>query len=502
MKNIVNKILGCLLLVAGLSSCADSKDVITFKDDNLIKESFGGIGVEWGTYEDTNKLIPDYQQKIIKAVDYLKPSIVRCMFNYDWIMDNLDDKGNDNKDDDTWTYNFASAKFNDLCEVLDYCQDHDIDVAFGGWNVIGNADETLDIWDMIKDNTADIRWAKMTKDILDYLVNKKGYTCIKWFVNTNEPNWTGTIGSSKMAYNTYAKWEQGVRNVREALDSVNLQNVDIVGGDTTGFGEVALEYLSNISTNLTSVVNNYGAHFYVGNIDLAENKFKDNLTALYNGIKANDSRLGKTVPFYIWESGLLDGKNVETDCQAFIQNYNYGYRMADYTLQAVLSGIDGVCYWDLDDAMHFMYTNGIMTPKEWGMFSTLASASIKDQEYRPWYYSSVLLSHALKKTNLVYKPNMDTDLNIVASKTCDHENGYILAVNHTQNPIEAKLLLESAVKNNEKTYVYIYKEGYLTLDQNGKIAPTQVINKSINNILDITIPNNSLVVISSCPIGE
>lgn len=501
MKHGINKLLMGILLVTSLGSCASNTDAIAFNEDNLLKSSFGGIGVEWGTYEDTKKLIPDYQDKIIKAVDYLKPSIVRCMFNYDWIVGNLDDKGNEDKTDDIWTYDFAAPKFSDLCEVLDYCQDHNIDVAFGGWNVIGNADEELDEWNMIKENTADLRWAKMTKDILNQLVNNKGYTCIKWFVNTNEPNWTGTIGSSKMAYNTYEKWEQGVRNVRAALDEVNLQNIDIVGGDTTGFGQVALEYMENISKNLTTVVNNYGAHFYVGNIDLLENNFKTYLTTLYDGIKANDARLGDSVPFYIWESGLLDGKNVETDCQAFIQNYNYGYRMADYTVQAILSGVDGVCYWDLDDAMHFMYTNGIMTPKEWGMFSTLASASIKDQEYRPWYYSSVLLSHALKKGNLVYKPNKETDLNIVASKTSDGKDGYIVAVNHTQNAIDAKLLLESAVSNNEKTYVYIYKEGYLKLDSNGKIVPNQVINKSINNIFNITIPTNSLVVISSSPIG-
>jgi len=487
------------LLLTSMTSCEQNQElegVIRFNKEVTINSNFGGLGVEWGTYEDNNKLVPEAWDRITSAVDYLSPSIVRCMFNLDWICGNLDKKGTDDKNDDTWEYDFSSQKMKDCCDVLDYCQDHNVDVAFGFWNVIGNADTSVDTWGMMEDCTSDIRWAKMSADVLDYLVHKKGYTCIKWFVNTNEPNWTGQVGSSKMAYNTYAKWEQGVRNVRSELDKADLKDVDIVGGDTTGFGEVAQEYMKGIATNLKDVVHNYGAHFYIGNMDISVGNYKSNLTKLFDGIRELDKDIDNK-NFYIWEAGLLDGKDVETDCNGYIQNYSYGYRMADYTLQSIQAGVDGVCFWDLDDAMHFMYSSDGMTPKEWGMFSTLASAPLKDQEYRPWYYSSALLSKCLRKGNKVYGTNNETELVTISSTTSDNKNGYVMAVNHSTMPITGKFLLEEQVSQNEKTYVYIYKEGQLKLDEFGKVAPNFTFDKSINNIYEIEIPASSLVVISS-----
>ena len=476
-------------------------DVIFFNDDSIINTNFGGLGVEWGTYEDNKKLIPDAKTKITNAVDYLNPCIVRCMFNYDWICSDLNTYNNDDKNDDTWTYDFSNERMISCCEVLEYCQNNNIDVAFGGWNVIGNADPTLDEWGMMEDCTSDPRWATMTADILNYLVNDKGYTCIKWFVNTNEPNWTGLVGQSKMAHNNFQKWSQGVRNVRNKLDSYGLNSIDIVGGDTTGFGDVALEYMEGISTQLKDILHNYGAHFYIDNRSIITNTFQDYLTQLYTGIKANDSNLGVTKPFYIWEAGLSTGKNSDTDCNALIRNVSYGTMMADYTVQAVLAGINGVCYWDLDDAMHFMYSSNGNTPKEWGMFSTLASAPISDQDYRPWFYSSVLLSNALQRGSKVFKTKVNTELNTIASVSSDNTDGNIIVVNHGIKSVNAKLLLQHQVTNTSHVYVYIYNENSLRIDQDAKVEPNIVIDGSINDILEITIPSSSLVVISSSRIG-
>ncbi len=510
MKRIANIILalGLIMMISSSCSCNDEQDdktddngIICFNTSNIVNNDFGGLGVEWGTYEDTKKIVPDAWTRITNAVDYLKPSIVRCMFNLDWICYDLDKKGTTDKNDDTWKYDFTSVHMEDCCDVLEYCQNNDIIVAFGFWNVIGNADTSVDTWGMIQDCSSDIRWAKMTADVLDYLVNIKGFTCIKYFVNTNEPNYTGNVGSSKMAYNTYAKWEQGVRQVRTKIDSIGLNNIDIVGGDTTGFGKVALDYLKNISINLKSILNNYGCHFYISNIDISKRNFYSYLSQLYKGIKENDKNVVNK-KFYIWEAGLYDGKDAATDCNLYIQNYNYGYRMADYTLQAIQAGLDGVCYWDLDDGMHYMYNATGTTPKEWGMFSTYTGATIKDQEYRPWYYSSVMLTNILKRHNTMYFDSKHTTLTCIGTTTQDKSNGAIVIVNHNQSKITAKVCLQETVTNNEKTYVYIYKEGELLLDTNGKILPNYEYNTSINSIYELEIPTGAVVILSSNKIGE
>lgn len=494
------------LFITMIAGCENNKEtddinIICFDKSTIINTNFGGLGVEWGTYEDENKLVPDAWDRIYSAVDYLKPQIVRCMFNLDWICYDLDTKGNSDKNDDTWKYDFTSDHMESCCNVLEYCQNNDIDVAFGFWNVIGNANTSVDIWGMMEDCSSDIRWAKMTADVLDYLVNDKGFTCIKYFVNTNEPNYTGVKGSSKMAYNTYEKWETGVRQVRAKLDAIGLNNIDIVGGDTTGFGEVALSYLKNISSNLNNVVNNYGAHFYISNLDISKRNFYNYLSQVVKGIEERDKN-AKNKKMYIWEAGLLDGKDNQTDCNSYIQNYSYGYRMADYTLQAIQAGMDGVCYWDLDDAMHYMYTESGQTPKEWGMFSTYASASIKDQEYRPWYYSSVMLTNILRRTNNIYDDSSDTTLTSIATTTADKKDGSIILVNHNQTAVKTKVILDDAVSNNTKTYVYIYKEGKLLLDNNGKILPNLEYDKSINSLFEIEVPSGSMIILTSSKIGE
>ena len=71
---------------------------------NLINDDFDGLGVEWGAYEDLNKLQPDAWQTITKYAERMDGmSLVRCMVNFDWFCENLDKKGDNYKTNDTWT---------------------------------------------------------------------------------------------------------------------------------------------------------------------------------------------------------------------------------------------------------------------------------------------------------------------------------------------------------------------------------------------------------------
>ena len=497
------KLLFISIPIALLSSCTNtvkvSKDTIMYSKENVISQSFDGLGVEWGTYEDTNKIATNGWDRITNAVDRLNPKIVRCMFNLEWIVETYDPKNVEDLTDDVWTYNFDNKYAKNACDVLDYCQAKGIDVAFGIWNVIGNADAELDEWKMIPNATSDERWPKLISDFMEYFVKIKGYTCIKWFVNTNEPNYAGAIGMSKNAYNTCEKWQQGVKNVRKALDDIGLNYIDIIGGDTTGFVGSA-EYLPEIAKNLADIVHNYGVHMYIGNYDIDTAKYQGYMQQLYDGIKELDDNFGTTKKLLIWEAGLLDGKNVDTDCNSYIANYSYGIRMADYTLQSILSGVNGIVYWDLDDAMHFMYSAGGATAKEWGMFSSLATASSLKQEYRPWYHSSVLLTNLLEKGSTIYKGFLEEMENFrtigVVNKTST-EAGFV-AVNRSMEAITKSFVIEQKVNNeNNKLYAYIFNEKYLRLGSDGFVVPNFEINGSINNVTEIEIPANSMVVVST-----
>ena len=191
------------IVTIGVSGCNDVVDLdkVYFTKNMQLTSQFGGLGVEWGAYEDKNKITDEAWQRVLDHVDRLKPAKVRLMINYDWFCQNFDDKGNQDRSDDTWTYNFSNKWMDNTIEILTYCQENNIQVAFGAWNVIGSMSD--DVWGMMEDVSSDIRWAKISGDVLDFLVNKKGFTCIRYFVNTNEPNYRGIQGSSKNFINTY-----------------------------------------------------------------------------------------------------------------------------------------------------------------------------------------------------------------------------------------------------------------------------------------------------------
>ena len=474
---------------------------VVFTSDRVVSLAFDGLGVEWGTYEDTNKTVRGSWDRVLTAVERLNPALVRCMTNLDWFVTNYDrHKTPDDYSDDTWSYSFSNKWMVNACDVLDYCQAHGVKVAFGVWNVIGYADKETDDkigYGMIPNATADPRWAQMCADLMEYLVKVKGYTCIRWFVNTNEPNITGNEGSSKNYYNTFDKWATGVRNVRAAFDAIGLTDLDIIGGDTTGVVG-SQYYLPRIASKLSNIVGNYGIHMYVTMRSLDKGTFQSTVRQLYNMARKKDSALGHTKQMYIWESGLLDGKDQETDCQWLIRNYEYGYYMADYTLQSILGGVNGVVYWDLDDAMHFMYNNNDTNAKEWGMFSTLASAMGKVQEYRPWYHSSVLLTNLFRPGNTLYGAESSPDgVRVLSTVSADRTQGGYCVVNSNSRSVTGSFVIEEEVKGSGKLYVYVYNEESLKIGEDGFVVPNYVIDGSLNKKTEITVPGMSFVVVSS-----
>ena len=493
----------CLL---AMSACEKDKVYdttnIVFRKNNVVLNNFEGLGVEWGTYEDPDRLSAGSWERSLRIMDRLNPQVVRCMLNYDWFITNFDDKKDQEKNNDTWEYNFSNKLMNNTIDVLRYCDDHDIEVAFGCWNVPGNV--AMDEYDMMKEVTSDIRWAKMTADILEYLVKNQGIRCIKYFVNSNEPNYKGVEGRSKNYNNTFEVWAKGVANVRAALDARGFQNIKIIGGDTTGF-EGTNEYFTGISKSETirNNVGDYGFHVYCQNMIIDTGDLAVRIKDMYQKTKQNDAGLGEIRMPHIWEAGLYDGKNQETDSNAFIANYSYGLRMADYTLQCAIAGVSSIVYWDFDDGMHFMYlSDGTTVSKGWGMFSSLGSDSAVKQRLRPWYHSSVLLTNLMRRGSVIIDsgindPKIDDKFRSMGVIGPNQDYAGIVAINRDGQPVTKTFRLAEEFKDSGKVYVYIYNENELKIGQDGFVNYNQVLDASLHDQIEISVPNSSMVILSS-----
>ena len=509
MKKRINKFF--LLTTLTLTGCSNGnvrkpKDIMVFSPQiNLLSDDFDGLGVEWGAYEDINKLQTNAWDRISKYADRLDGmSLVRCMVNFDWFCENLDTKGDRDKTNDTWTYNFTNKWMKSTEQVLTYCQEHDLIVAFGAWNVIGSFPN--DTWGMMDDVTSDPRWATMVGDVLEYLVKDKGFTCIKYVVNSNEPNYLGKMNSSKNARNTFAKWRQGVLNVRAKLDSIGLNHIKIVGSDATATSDGTMEeYLYGIAqdNDLKKAVGDYGIHVYPYKEPLDNGKMLDQYAERNKKIKEYDPEYGLERRMHIWEAGLQDGKNLAADCQELIDTYSYAKSMANYTLTALASGVNGIAYWDFDDGMHFMYNGGVSTPKEWGMFSSLGSASALKQALRPWYHSSTLLINLLRRHNIVFDSGdngseKNPTLRSLATLSNDRNLAGVMFCNtDVISERKVKFVMDEKYNNDDKLYVYIFNEKSALIGEDGFIKPNYEIAGSLNKVNEITIPASTFMVISN-----
>ena len=510
-KNLISLVLlsSCLTAMMGCNTQGKGKvdkDNLVFDKKGIVLDNFEGLGVEWGTYEDPDKLSSGSWERSLKIMDRLNPQVTRCMLNYDWFITNFDDKFDSDKSNDTWEYNFSNKLMNNTIDVLRYCDDHNIDVAFGCWNVPGSLGK--DEYNMFTEVTSDARWATMTADILEYLIKFQGIKCIKYFVNSNEPNYSGVEGKSKNFNNTFEVWAKGVKNVRKALDDRGFNDIKIIGGDTTGF-EGTIEYFNGISKSdeLKEAVGDYGFHVYCPNMIIDTGDLAVRIRDIYNQVKKNDKDLGvKRIP-HIWEAGLYDGKNAETDSNAYIANYSYGLRMADYTLQCAIAGVNSIVYWDFDDGMHFMYNaDGTMTSKGWGMFSSLSTDSAMKQRLRPWYHSSVLLTNLMRKgSKIIDNPANDPEVdNTFRSMAVVGENNTyagVVAINRGMLPVTKTFRISSELDTNNlfgnKIYVYIYNEADLKIGEDGFVKENQVLDLSLKDEIEISVPQNSMVILSS-----
>ncbi len=468
----------CLLLTAVMATAATGcspkvKDAYTF--DEQLHASFDGIGVEWDAYEHPNIITDAKWETVTARMQKLAPAFVRCMINLDWVLTDWQ-KGEDGAPD-TWSYNWEQANIKSLLQILDYCQSAGVKVALGSWRAV-------DGWDM-KDS-ADDRFAQIFGEIFDELVNTRGYTCIKWFVPTNEPNY--------LPGNTFETWHTGVEKVyAQFRDKGLLDKVSITGPDATS-QTAAMTWCESAARDTRDKLGNYSIHLYVSDYTVDSGNLAENIRRIRETIERHDAAVADK-GLYLWECGLIDGKNEEWDTNELIDTYGYGVRMADYTLQCIMGGAKGVCYWELDDAMHFL-DNG--KTKNWGMFSSLGDAA--QQELRPWFSSSMLLSKMFGAGSSVYGCALNgenkTAVRAVAAVSADKTAGGYAIVNSGATAVTKTFYLPETV-GGDKLYVYVFGEKDAKVDGDGYIVPNYELNGSLNQTLAVTVPAKSVVFVSN-----
>ena len=395
-----------LFISAFLYSCREPNPIeeeIPPSEEDIISENFVGIGPEIGGYDNikawtgSSTLNDEDWNKVFLRLSFMRPGLVRAMGSEGW---NYSLNGEYNPEKSSHI----------LFKMLDYCQENNINIVWGEWGHKG-------------DNDIDMEWLERSINFLDFLINTKGYSCIKYFNMVNEPNgnWSSINGN-------YSLWRNLINRTYELIISRGLSDkVEILGPDVaisrnafTGSTTVSNSFISNSVYDFVDRSKSYGLHFYPGSNQMGNDKFFKTVSAYRNLFPASRDVLVSELGFkYHPDSpkGEINQLLINSDPYAasnanmMVYESIYGIDMAAAIIQLLSAGYKGVVVWRMDDAMYTYNDASSLKLTRWGFWNIIGEEycnNPKDEELRPWFYTTSLLSR--------YFPSGCTILNVLSDK--------------------------------------------------------------------------------------
>lgn len=470
---------------------------ITIDHSSVISTNFIGNGVQWEAYphgdseqsEWGNLMTEDNWQKLYKRLDFMKPRLIRLMIGGKWrYLKGVDKDGEPIID--------HQKELEPLAKILDYTQKNNIQVMFGEWwppEFIDRAD--------------DDRWVEMASEYLRFLIEDKGYTCIKYFNLVNEPNgyWAATDGNWEM-------WKTAIMKFQTKLEQKGIADkVQIAGPDAVAHYDhpnskyTGLEWVAETARQLGDVIGPLEMHAYPGAKHVRSGEF----SSYYKEIAELADSFNK--PLIMGELGFKyydedpklreeNTRRIEADPYAsedsnmFIYDYFYGVDMADAVIQSMNLGFDGVIAWGLDDAMHTNGDTGDKTAlKRWGFWNILGEELLNDpddEQIRPWFYTWSLMTRYFPPGTKILKVS-DSGKEGLRVVTGQNEEDYTFAiVNNSDSASNIKLEMDRKTILSLKKY--LYSDEVRPVNEDGfPVSKEQLLDVNMEEGLSIKMPANS-----------
>lgn len=449
-------ILFCLTTL--LPCFSENKAIVLEVDtDQVLTRSFIGVGVQWSAYPWFDVSDVDWD-KVFRRVDYMKLPFTRVMVDLSTFFEGLDDKGEPR-------YIFNGKLMNNVYKLLDYCEDKKITVLFGHWGWTNTALTADSSWAFPPDSPMH---ARLSADLIEHLLIKKGYTCIKWFDPINEPDghWSSCKGDLPL-------WSRVVEQLDDELEKRELRERIQLSGPGTVYHKWLDDMLG--PDQIAGRLGSFNQHYYIRDAVVSEGKLEGYVRQVVDKIEAS----GGGKPFFAGEVGFLDGKLQAEDQQPNVKKFWYGVSMADAAVQMMRGGMSGLIAWDLDDAMHWKGDSDgpLVAPEDayarrkiWGFWNIVGAehGEPEDENLRPWFYVWSLLSRLFPQgCEIIDCQDPNTGKLRVAAAKLTSDNGSDLSiaiVNRAESSESIKILIPGY---SEK--ISFRKYDYVDSDQDEKV---------------------------------
>lgn len=520
MNNLRSHFLVVIFYVGFFVACSVTpENLVEVHTSEIISPSdeYIGNGVEWSAYPHADSdraewglLMTDEKWgKVFERLDYMRPQIVRVLDQANWrYLEGFDANGEP-------ILNFENQEMQALYKLLDYCEANNITVILGEWGEPYEVHETHLEMQYVFSGTNDPRWHSIITEHLDYLLNTKNYTVIKYYNLVNEPNgyWSSVDGD-------WDEWKEGINMLDESLKDHGLKDrISIIGPDATPFNNdsskyTGYEWATESVKQLSDVFTAYDIHDYPMKDFVRSGDFGRHYSKL---VSFADSLSRK--PFIFGEIGfekwipenlarIEKDPNASEDSQLSVYDFDYGVDMADVVIQTLNSGFDATIAWGLDDAMHTNGDTGDRTQlKKWGMWNILGTELTGDpseEDIRPWFYTWSLMSRYFPtEMNIVEVDRIPFPNVRMTAAISDEDNFSMAFVNNSDTaavfPVDIQKLPDSA-----KLKKYVYTEFDRPVDSKGFPIPSEEM-VSLESIswfnstkrIDIEIPPRSFLLYTS-----
>ncbi len=452
---------------------------VHFDVHDVITQDFKGLGVQWDPYQ-VHPLTDDEWKMVCQRVDYLNPSFVRCMIYATTYCKGLDANQEP-------IYDFESDDMKALIRELDYLQSRNIEVVLGEWEA---PDRFKGAYTGVTVDSP--LWAKMISGLMDYLVNEKGYTCIKYFNYVNEANTDWSYCQD------YDKWSKGIGYLYDEFNKIDiLDKVQITGPDTVwDDGHTWLKKLE-ADSSMNQKIGLYDVHMYPSIDEITQGDIEKTVREQRQTVSGKD--------FYMTEIGMVTGK-ADGDSQPYVKEFSYGVIMADAAAQVMRGGLSGVAIWDLDDAMHNQ-NNGfpstdIRSLKQWGFWNSIADRVYQqpaEQEIRPHFYTWSLMTHLFPRHSSIINASWSKELNCLRAVGMKADNNQItyMIVNDSPTTKSIKVFDNADIDSR-----HLLEYRYFDTDREVNELGYPVVQKVHKNVdltqgIDISLPGGGVVFLTT-----
>lgn len=418
---------------------------------------FKGFGAEWDSRAyDLNGVNEEDFKLIGERIKWMGMPIVRIMMQTKWCYSQ------------SLGYDWENRDMQLLYRHLNFCQQNGIEVILSDWGI------EVD-WLAVDgiEQMGNPLYAEVIGTYLDHLINKKGFTCIKYFGLVNEPNYE--VGN-------FDRWRNGAENLFQVLKDKELdKKVKFIGPGQSNDNE----WFYRTVNEARYMFDVYDVHMYAWKDRTAKGSVQTDLTQLWNHAKSIDPKAQQKL-YFVTEAGMRDGQSAAISTQ--INSFYYGVFMADYAIQAIHSGANAVLAWMLDDNSHPDFQWGLWSDKKNGM------------KLRPWFYSWSLLTKLFPAGSDVYRiRSRSINIRALGSRiTNNGKNDWSFSiVNINSNPVKIFLKVDNEGEYNFKQYVYAENE--IRTDGNGFPVPINSLKANLSDGFEFEIKPQSVIFITTLP---